>query len=354
MLPIYSYACSSALVVLGLINKYISRTITDVPRHALLSARFGIAFLLLIPIFLIPKSNKLMITKNLPLQFFRSVSICAVIFFTYIGYESLPLGIAGAISAAEPIFVAIWSLILGFENKKTLPILLLIVGLGVGGMLIMINMTSNLVLDSKNITSILSLILANIICSGSHFLSAILSKQDSIIDEDVENTSTKVAKKYNFLTTMIYNNLFINGIMLAANILLGITGNNFNFSSLQPHKFKLLALGSFAVINSWLGLAALSQIDPNMHVSIQNLSLPLTIIIARFVEGDPISLSTIAGTIAILITVTLLHMRNNKKHRKALFIALCSGYAFVCFAVFYTRFYQPKTHELAHTGPCCG
>ena len=182
MLPIYSYACSSALVVLGLINKYISRTITDVPRHALLSARFGIAFLLLIPIFLIPKSNKLMITKNLPLQFFRSVSICAVIFFTYIGYESLPLGIAGAISAAEPIFVAIWSLILGFENKKTLPILLLIVGLGVGGMLIMINMTSNLVLDSKNITSILSLILANIICSGSHFLSAILSKQDSIID----------------------------------------------------------------------------------------------------------------------------------------------------------------------------
>ena len=235
----------------------------------------------------------MMVTDDLRMQILRSIIICSVVFLTYVGYRSVPLGVASAISSSEPVFVAIWALILGQETFKSMKLLLPIVVLGIAGVSLVSNasLSSFMTVNSDNTLGLIALILANILCSGGHYLSSILGK------------SNKSA------TTLAYNLLFCNGFMLVTNIGLGVGGYGFDFNLLRPYTLYLVALGGFAALLSWLGLEALRNIDPNTHVGIQNLSLPFAILISYLIEGEKISLVQMVGIAAIFLSTWLLSYR---------------------------------------------
>lgn len=281
-------------------SKYVSRNIVGIHRYTLLSARFGIAFILLAPIFIF-YGNK-MNSSNIKLQFLRAILVCIIIFLTYFGYANLPLSICSAISISEPIFVAIWSCLFGFEDKKSLPLIISITGIAALGMLLMINPDFRIKITPL---PVIALILSNIICSINHFLTIKLTKRDSTIG------------------TLMYNILFVSAILLSTNIVIALFGQEFNCQPISANKFKLMSLGVFAAVNSWIGLSALNRVDANIHTNIQNLSLPLSVIIGHF-EGDQISFKVIIGTAAILTTLFLLEYRKkpSKKYRIVSFISI--------------------------------
>jgi drug/metabolite transporter (DMT)-like permease len=272
---------------LNFASKFIARS-TDGPRHVLLSARFGLAFLFLIPVFLM--KNRELNTKHLLLHFLRALIICIIIFLTYVGHKILPISVAGTISTTEPIFVAIWSCLLGYETVESAIKLFLIVVLSLMGILLIFNPTFD---QTISISGISLLLFNNFICGGTHFLSRKLAKTDSSI------------------TTLIYNILFINSFMLSINILLALTGNGVDFKSLIHIRNPILMLGVFAVVNSWLGLTALKKIDPNIHANIQNLSLPLSMVLGKL-QGEVILKRNLVGSGLILLSVILLQKNRAK------------------------------------------
>ena len=272
-------------MLLNFASKSIARSI-DRPSYVLVATRFGIGFLFLIPLIL---KNRQLKTNHLFLHFLRSLIICLVILLTYIGYKSLPISICGAISTTEPIFVAIWSCLLGYETIASSVKLFGIIILSVVGMLLILNPSFDQIISIK---AVLILIVNNFICGGNYFLSSKLAQTDS---------ST---------TTLIYNMLFVNSFILSTNIILGLTGTGIDFKSLLDIRFPLIMLGLFAAGNSWLALSALKTLDPNIHANIQNLSLPLSMLLGKL-QGEIILGRHLIGSIFILLSIVLL--QNTRK-----------------------------------------
>jgi hypothetical protein len=210
----------------------------------------------------------------------------------------------------EPVFVAILSCILGSESRSSLPIILLITGIGILGMLLMIKPDFAY---QMNLVALAALVLGNVICSVNHFLTIKLTKQDSI------------------LATLMYNIIFVSGILLSSNTILALSGYTFDFKPIEINRIKLISLGFFAATSSWIGLSALNKLDANIHVNIQNLSLPLSVLVGHL-EGDSISIKTVIGTLAILVTLFLLEYR--KKHRK-INVVYPITIAYSCILIFY-------------------
>lgn len=339
------YILSFAFMVLSFANKYIARMTTALPQHILLSSRFALAFLFLLPLFLRSKAQSIMTTKRPRLQIFRSILVCSVIFLTYIGYTSLPLGIASSISASEPIFVAIWSVLFGYETIMSLRTLFPIVLLGIAGIFLISSTSISAMVEVNrgHTLGILSLLLANILCSGGHYVSATLGQSDKSE------------------TTLLYNILFVNGFMLAMNTILGIIGHGFDFNLIQPYASKLVLLGLFAASGSWLGLEVFRHIDPNTHVSIQNLSLPFAIIISRFVEHETISFRRFIGIAAIFASTWLLSYRKFNIHdgelkpeiKQKLKRYTIVTYAAVSIMLCASWFIITKPTHVAHHHDCC-
>jgi len=284
------YFLSSTYMLVNFANKYLARQTTGLPPHILLSARFAFAFLFLSPIFFRKDIEEIMKANSVKVQILRAISISVTIFLTYVGYKSVPLGVAGALSSSEPIFVALWSIVFGYESWKSLKTLLPIVICGMGGVLL----TSGNVISgvsSAHAWGILALIGANTVCSLSHYISAWLGKG---------NRSE---------TTVVYNILFVNAFMLALNILLGATGNGFDLNIIKPYTIPIMLLGAMSAMASWLGLEVMKHIDPNTHVGIQNLSLPIAIGVGVLIEKESISLIKAGGILAIVFSTWLLTYR---------------------------------------------
>ena len=324
-------AFSLALLLVNFTSKYISRSIVGVPRYLILSARCSVSLMILLPIIMFYAKPTLLHSNNIRLQIFRSMLTSTVILMTYIGYEYLPLGIAGGISACEPIFVALWSLILGFETRKSIIILFPIVILGICGMLLMLNIGTGF--STKYILPSLALLLANICCAYSHFL------------------SNKVSKYDRHSTTLVYNVIFTCCLMLALNVVLGFFGISGDFAKLSGSKLQLIALGVFAMILSRLGLEANQRLNPNMHVAIQNMSLPLSILIGYFLEGERITSNSIVATAVILLTIYLLRIRSKNRNRAK--IILCVTYVLVGSYYISISIQGRQIEKKNHGCPCC-
>jgi drug/metabolite transporter (DMT)-like permease len=284
------YFLSSSYMLVNFANKYLARQTTGLPPHILLSARFAFAFICLSPLFLRKDAEEILTTKSVKVQLLRAISISLTIFLTYVGYKSVPLGVAGALSSSEPIFVALWSIVFGYETWKSLRTLLPIVICGIVGVLLTSGKFFSGV-SSAHTLGILALLGANTICSLSHYISAWLGKS---------NRSE---------TTVVYNVLFVNAFMLVLNTVLGLSGNGYDLNAIKPFALPIMLLGCFSALASWLGLEVMKHIDPNTHVGIQNLSLPIAIGIGVLVEKETISLVKAGGILAIVASTWLLTYR---------------------------------------------
>ena len=262
------------------------------PPFILASGRFAVMFAFLIPLLLSAKSKKILESKNIRLQITRAFITFSVLILTYTGYRYLPLGIAAAISTSEPLFVILWSFILQKENLESASYLVPIVFLGFMGMLL-IN-SQNLVamsISSNQLIGLVSLICANIVCSGGHYLSAKLSKIDHTI------------------TTLSYGVLFNSALVLLVITACGSFGYSFDIKTLQPNILIILTLAASAWIGSWIGLEMFKYIDPNTNSSIQNLVLPISMVVGYFVERETITFLQLIGIGTIFISTLLLSYR---------------------------------------------
>lgn len=338
------YFLSFAFMCFNFLNKYLSKKIVGLPPYILVSCRFTVMFILILPFFLSSKSQKIMQTKNMRLQVVRAIISFIVLILSYTGYRYLPLSVAGAISTSEPIFVVLWSFVLRKENLDSAIYLVPMVLLGFLGMFLVHSQNlTQLSLAMPQIIGLVSLVVANIVCSGSHYLLVKLGRTDPN------------------LTTMSYGILFNSAFMLMLTNCSGAFGYSFNINLIQANLVPILCLGVSACVSGWIGLEIFKHIDPNTNSSIQNLSLPLLMIISYFVENETITMLQFIGIIAIFLSTLLLSYRkfnmnkidtryeiNRQKLIKYIYISYISIILCLGASKFILKRLLPQTHEHDH------
>jgi drug/metabolite transporter (DMT)-like permease len=245
--------------------------------------------MIVIPI-LLWNGSEIVQTKNLRLQMFRSLNTCVIIFCTYIGYENLPVAVASAIGSSEPLLVASLSLLLGYEKGwKTL---FAIFGLGVAGMLLIID-TSSLSFSTSNsyLKGLGALIVANILCALGHYVIRAINNTDKS------------------LTTLSYGCFFSCSFLLLFNTVSAMSGNALDFSVIKLYAFQIISLGLSSAAAAIIAIEMFRFIDPNTHISIQNLQIPIALICGAVLNGDPITIRSLLGIAAIFTSTSLIFFR---------------------------------------------
>ena len=286
------YFLSLSYMLFALTSKYLSKTIL-IRKEIIICARSSILFIVLVPFIIFSGSSDVMQTKNIRLQMFRAFNSGIILYCTYFGYQNLPLGVAASIGSSEPIFIALWSLLLGYEKGwKTL---LSIFGLGVSGMLLLVNCSNSMSISLSNtyIQGIIALLIGNILCSSVGYVVKTLNATDKS------------------QTTLTYGSLFSCAGLMFFNLISGMSGNGFDFNLLQPYAWHLIGLGLSSVFVSLISIEMFRFIDPNTHISIQNLQIPLSLICGAVLSGEKILPHEYIAIAAIFSSTFLLFYRKN-------------------------------------------
>ncbi|MBS0615979.1 MAG: DMT family transporter [Verrucomicrobia bacterium] len=148
--------------------KLVSPTL---PSLMVLFFRSLFAFTFLLP-FILRHGMKNLKTTRLPLHLTRVVFITAALFSTYFAYRQLPLATSSAIGFTGPLITSFLAFL--FLKETNSPVRWLLIGLGYGGILIMLQGFSfHLGLP------ILMAFVANLLASGSNILSKKLLTTES-------------------------------------------------------------------------------------------------------------------------------------------------------------------------------
>ena len=253
--------------------------------------RSAFVFTYMVPIILIT-GGSIMNTQNIRFQILRSFLSFGTIYFTYNGYQNLPLAVAASIGGFEPIFAAFWGLGFGQESRESFYNLLPIAFLGFISVLLF-SIDKSLTGGHNYLVGISSMVVANLIHSSTGYIIKDLNKTDKTI------------------TSMTYSAIFTSSTTCIILVLSAYFFEPFDFNKLKPYRFPLTIMGFLAIFSSWFNLKALRYLDPSTQIAISNLSIPLSSIVGFFIDGEKISRLGFIGAISAVFTVYL--AANRKK-----------------------------------------
>lgn len=287
--------------------KYLSRSV-NLPNYVILMVRSSFIFMCMLPILLLRKNS--LNTENLPFQFLRSLIGAGTIYFTYTGYQKLPLAVAASIGGFEPIFAAFWGFFLGHESLQNFLNLLPIASLGFISILLF-SIQKPMTGSYPDYTlGICCMILANLASSSMGYLVKRLNKNDRTV------------------TTVSYSALFTLCISSTLILLLSYASKPFDFARIAPYKLQLSLIGFAGVFSSWFVISSLRHLDPSTLIAVSNLSIPLSSIVGFTIDKEAMTPLNLVGLLAAIITVYLTGNRKNFDDDRLKFLTLIA-YIFV-------------------------
>ena len=274
--------------------KYICRSI-NLPNHIILMIRSSFILLYILPILLMNKNS--MSTQNFSLQFLSSMIAAGTVYLTYTGYQNLPLAIAASIGGLESIFTAFWGLIFREEDKNSFFSLLPIAFLGFISILLFSIDKSTRSEHSGYILGICCMIIANISSSLIGYMVKRLHKTDKT------------------LTIVGYSAIFTSSITSIIVISMSYFGKSFDFARIEPYRIRLGLIGLGGALSSLSSIQSLRHLDPNILISIKNLSISLSLGVGAVIDKEEITRFGLIGILAAFLTLYLMSNRKNLADR---------------------------------------
>ena len=224
-------------------------------------------------------------------QLIRSINTCTIIILTYKGYGLVPLSIAAVIGASEPVFVAMWSLVPKSGRKASFSLLRNVLLTCFGVILAKSGNLSSI--DSSYWHGIVSLVAANILCSLGPYLIMNLRRTGSVEERH--------ANLVNNLIMSCFLLLVLNLTMNSAELLQAISTVMFNKKII----FTLMCIGAMAAVNTYALFAIFDYIHPSIYSIIQNLNIPIFMLIDSTLKGQRIGKIAIFGVVLLFLSLIL-------------------------------------------------
>lgn len=316
------YIIALAMMLLVSCNKYIARNYIgdNIPSHILVMYRSFFVVIFLFPSVIrvlreqglfqnsihsnLSSENTNLITRMINSKFrlrlIRSIIVSGVLSLTYAGYRRLPLGVAATIGAAEPILIAIWSII-PRHNRKAVPALFFNIILGCAGVLF-IKLNQPMIDNGKIYsysTGILLLISANILCSLTPYVTMALQQDKTRSEHEANMVYTNL---FSLLITLLIPMIF-DPRSLSNSVLLFIS---------NPEYIAVMALiGFIAYLNSHLAFMVFRYIHPTIFAVLHNMSIPLFMFLGAAYNGEPLTKAVTLGGCWMFISTVLTSLHRN-------------------------------------------
>ncbi len=271
-----------------LISKYII-----IDKFTLMSIRFFISLLVLIPFFQEYNIKTIISSPCLSLHIARACSSVIIVASTYYAYQSLPLSIGSAVGMSEPLFVGLITIFKG--HKLSLQRWISLIAGYIGLIMISNIFFKPIELHSNFTVPIIVFLGANSLCA----LMGFLIQDIRAIENEAKTENRLIDTRLLFLNHIV----IIIGSLICRQILIfnEISVNAFSDLWLCFDKIILLsvsgAIGSILIINTF------RYLHPTTHALCQNIRSAAAILTGILFFNEPITTLQLTGCVILLLSI---------------------------------------------------
>ena len=117
------------------------------------------------------------------------------------------------------------------------------------------------------------------------------------------------------LTIVGYSAIFTSSITSIIVISMSYFGKSFDFARIEPYRIRLGLIGLGGALSSLSSIQSLRHLDPNILISIKNLSISLSLGVGAVIDKEEITRFGLIGILAAFLTLYLMSNRKNLADR---------------------------------------